>query len=98
MLLSSGNEFWGLFSSCLEGVEDFARDVALKASFDFVLGFINSPANIFLGARYRRIARRRGKQKAIFAIGNSIPTVVYHLLSDPTPGSATSVPDTWSEA
>jgi transposase len=37
----------------------------------------------FLGERYRRIARRRGKQKAIVAIGNSILTIVYHLLSDP---------------
>jgi transposase len=38
----------------------------------------------FLGARHRRIARRRGPQKAIVATGNAILTVVYHLLSDPT--------------
>lgn len=37
----------------------------------------------FLGARYRRIARRRGKLKAIVAVGNSVLTIVYHLLSDP---------------
>jgi len=37
----------------------------------------------FLGARYRRIARRRGKGKAIVAVGNSILTIVWHLLSDP---------------
>jgi transposase len=37
----------------------------------------------FLGERYRRIARRRGKQKAIVAVGNSVLTIVYHLLSDP---------------
>jgi transposase len=37
----------------------------------------------FLGARYRRIARRRGKGKAIVAVGNSILTVAWHLLSDP---------------
>jgi transposase len=37
----------------------------------------------FLGERYRRIARRRGKQRAIVATGNSILTIVWHLLSDP---------------
>jgi transposase len=37
----------------------------------------------FLGDRYRRIARRRGKQKAIVAVGNSVLTIIYHLLSDP---------------
>jgi transposase len=38
----------------------------------------------FLGARYRRIAKRRGKQKAMVAVGNSVLVIVYHLLSDPT--------------
>jgi len=37
----------------------------------------------FLGARYRRIARRRGKQKAIVATGNTVLTIAYHLLADP---------------
>lgn len=37
----------------------------------------------FLGARYRRLARRRGKQKAIVAIGNSLLTHIWWLLSDP---------------
>jgi transposase len=45
--------------------------------------FANCRSETFLGARYRRLARRRGKQKAIVAIGNSALTVVYHLLSDP---------------
>jgi transposase len=40
----------------------------------------------FLGERYRRIARRRGKQKAIVAVGRSILVIVWHLLSDPTVG------------
>jgi len=35
------------------------------------------------GARYRRIAKRRGKQKAIVATGNSVLVIVYHLLADP---------------
>jgi len=37
----------------------------------------------FLGARYRRIANRRGKQKAMVATGNSVLVIVYHLLGDP---------------
>jgi transposase len=37
----------------------------------------------FLGERYRRIARRRGKNKAIVAVGRSILVIVWHLLSDP---------------
>jgi transposase len=37
----------------------------------------------FLGARYRRIARRRGKKKAMVAVGRSILVIVWHLLADP---------------
>jgi transposase len=37
----------------------------------------------FLGERYRRIARRRGKKKAVVAVGRSVLVVVWHLLSDP---------------
>jgi transposase len=37
----------------------------------------------FLGARYRRIAKRRGQQKAMVAVGNSVLVIVYHLLRDP---------------
>ena len=37
----------------------------------------------FLGARYHRIARRRGKQRAVVALGNSILVIAWHLLSDP---------------
>jgi transposase len=41
-----------------------------------------SRTNTFLGERYRRIARRRGKKKAIVAVGRSILIIVWHLLSD----------------
>ena len=37
----------------------------------------------FLGERYHRIARRRGKRRAMVAVGNSVLTIVWHLLSDP---------------
>jgi transposase len=39
--------------------------------------------NTFLGERYRRLARRRGKKRAIVATGNSVLTIIWHLLSDP---------------
>src|SRR5215216_2938614 len=37
----------------------------------------------FLGERYRRIARRAGKKRAIVAVGRSILVIVWHLLNDP---------------
>jgi transposase len=37
----------------------------------------------FLAERYRRIARRRGKRRAIVAVGNSVLTILWHVLSDP---------------
>jgi transposase len=42
-----------------------------------------SRTDTFLGERYRRIARRRGKKKAIVAVGRSILVIIWHLLSDP---------------
>jgi hypothetical protein len=35
----------------------------------------------FLGARYRRIAKRRGKKRALVAVGRSILVIVWHLLA-----------------
>jgi transposase len=37
----------------------------------------------FLASRYKRIVRRRGRQRALVAVGNSILTIAWHLLSDP---------------
>jgi hypothetical protein len=37
----------------------------------------------FLAERYRRLSRRRGKKRALVAVGNSVLTIVWHLLSDP---------------
>jgi transposase len=42
-----------------------------------------SKTETFLGERYRRIARRRGKKRAIVAVGRSILVIVWQLLSDP---------------
>ena len=37
----------------------------------------------FLGERYRRIVKRRGKLKALVAVARSILVTVWHLLADP---------------
>jgi len=38
----------------------------------------------FLGERYRRLVRRRGKLRAIVAVARSILVIVWHLLADPS--------------
>ena len=37
----------------------------------------------FLGERYRRIVKRRGKLKALVAVARSILVIVWHLLAHP---------------
>jgi len=52
-----------------------------------VLGEVASAAartDTFLGQRYRRLLRRRGRQRALVAIARSILVVVWHLLADPS--------------
>ena len=41
------------------------------------------PTDTFPGARHRRIARRRGRKKAVLAIGRSIPVIIGHLPAGP---------------
>jgi transposase len=51
-----------------------------------ILGEIAASASrtdTFLGERYRRIARRRGKRKALAAIARSVLVIIFHLLADP---------------
>ncbi len=39
--------------------------------------------NTFLGERYRRIVKRRGKLKALVAVARSILVIAWHLLANP---------------
>jgi transposase len=51
-----------------------------------VLGEIAASAgrtDTFLGERYRRLARRRGKRKAITAVARSVLVIIFRLLADP---------------
>jgi len=52
----------------------------------------------FLGERYRRLARRIGKLKALVAVARSILVIIWHLLAIPPPASATSAPGTTTPA
>ena len=36
--------------------------------------------NTYLSAQYRRLAARRGKKKAMIAVGHSILVIIYHIL------------------
>jgi len=47
----------------------------------------------FLSSRYHRLARKRGKQRAIVATGRSILVIAYQLLSDPEARFADLGPD-----
>ena len=40
-------------------------------------------SRIFLAFRYKRIARRRSKKRALVAVGNSLLTIIWRLFSDP---------------
>lgn len=41
--------------------------------------------NNYLSALYHRIARRRGKQKAILAVAHKVLVIIYHLLRTKKP-------------
>ena len=57
-----------------------------------------SKTDTFLGQRYRRLARRRGKKKALVAIGRSILVIIWHLLSDPNAEFIDLGPDHYDHA
>jgi hypothetical protein len=40
--------------------------------------------NTFLGERYRRIVKHRGKLKALVAVARSIPSTIWNMLNDAT--------------
>jgi transposase len=51
-----------------------------------ILGEIATAAaktDTFLGERYRRIVKRRGKLKALVAVARTILVIIWHLLADP---------------
>ena len=39
----------------------------------------------YLHAQYHRLARRRGKHKAVVAVAHSVLVIIYHMLRDQRP-------------
>jgi transposase len=57
----------------------------LRAMLGEVAWIISRMKDNYLSAQYHRIARRRGKQKAIVAVSHSILVIIYHMLRDKKP-------------
>ena len=59
----------------------------LKAILGEVVWVIAHTKDNYLSAQYHRIARRRGKQKAVMAVALSVLVILYHILRDKKPYS-----------
>jgi len=57
----------------------------LKGILAEVVWAISHTKNNYLSAQYHRLARRRGKQKAVVAVSHSVLVIIYHLLKDKQP-------------
>jgi transposase len=77
---------------CPRTIQSGSKDTAGKAGKGnpYLKGCLGDAAaaaaktDTFLGERYRRLARRRGKLKALVAVARSILVIIWHLLADPT--------------
>lgn len=54
----------------------------LKAALVEAAQAVSRTKGTYLAAQYRRLATRRGKQKATVAVGHSLLVIAYHLLAD----------------
>ena len=57
----------------------------LRAVLGEVAWAISPTAGNYLSAQFHRLARRRGKQKAVLAVAHSVLVILYHLLRDHQP-------------
>ena len=80
---------------CPRTIQSGAKNTAGKAGkagkgnpyLKGVLGTVAATAartDTFLGERYRRIVKRRGKLKALVAVARSVLVIIWHLLANPT--------------
>jgi transposase len=56
----------------------------LRATLVQVAWAASHTKGTYLSAQYRRLAGRRGKKRALVALGHTLLVVIYHLLSDNT--------------
>ena len=54
----------------------------LRAMLGEVAWSIARSRGTYLAVQYRRLARRRGKQKAALAVAHSVLVIIYHMLRD----------------
>jgi transposase len=57
----------------------------LKAVLAEVVWAISHTKDNYLSSQYHRIARRRGKQKAVVAVSHSVLVILYHVLREKKP-------------
>jgi transposase len=57
----------------------------LRAVLGEVVWSISHTHNNYLGAQYRRLAKRRGAHKAVVAVAHSVLVIIYHVLSEQQP-------------
>ena len=55
----------------------------LKAALAEAAWAASHTKNTYLSARYRNLARRRGRKRAVLGVGHTILKITYHLLADP---------------
>ena len=68
-------------------VRDFAKATGTLAKTDALVEAAQAAArtkDTYLSARYRRIASRRGRKRAIVALAHKMLKVIYHMLRDGT--------------
>jgi transposase len=58
---------------------DWLRQVLTQAAWA-----ASHTKDTYLSAQYRRLAVRRGKKRALVALGHTLLVIVYHLLKDGT--------------
>ena len=83
-VLESTSDYWRRFFYILEGKATTGKGSPyLKAALgQMAMGAAKT--DTFLGTRYRRLAKRTPKAKALAALERSILVIIFHLLADPT--------------
>src|SRR6266508_1664568 len=80
---------WAIFAPTLKASAGKTTSSATGKGNPWIGGAIGEAAmgasktRTFLGVRYRRVVRRRGKKRALVAVVITILTISYHLLADP---------------
>jgi len=62
-------------------------DPYLKGVLAEVVWAISHTKNNYLSAQYHRLARRRGKQRAVVAVSHSVLVIIYQVLRNKQPST-----------